>query len=109
ELVQNAKEWGNRFDPKKNIRLGLRMAPDRIVLRIEDQGAGFDPALVPDPSIDPKAHIQSRIASGKRMGGWGLFIARKRMDELSFNQAGNAAYITKFLARANALPPQEIV
>src|SRR5262249_37035648 len=68
ELVQNAKEWGNRFDPKKNIRLGLRLAPDRITLRIEDEGEGFDPASVPDPSIDPKEHIRRRLQSGKRMG-----------------------------------------
>src|ERR1043165_6604503 len=55
ELVQNAKEWGNRFDPKKNVRISFRMAADRIELRIEDEGEGFDPAAVPDPSVDPKA------------------------------------------------------
>lgn len=99
ELVQNAKEWGNRFDPNKKIRLSLRLARDRIAVNVEDEGEGFDPAAVPDPSIDPRAHIQRRIASGKRMGGWGLFLARKRMDELSFNKIGNAVSIAKVLTR----------
>jgi len=102
ELVQNAKEWGNGFDPHKKIRMELRLTPERIELRVEDEGAGFDPSAVPDPSVDPRAHIRQRIASGKRMGGWGLFIARKRMDELSFNAAGNAVSIAKVLSRAAA-------
>ncbi|HLX60635.1 MAG TPA: ATP-binding protein [Planctomycetota bacterium] len=100
ELVQNAKEWGNGFDPQKKIRMELRLTQERIELRVEDEGAGFDPSAVPDPSLDPRAHIRQRIASGKRMGGWGLFIARKRMDELTFNAAGNAVSIAKVLSRA---------
>ncbi len=100
ELVQNAKEWGNRFDAAKKVRLECSLKPDRIVFGIEDEGEGFDPTVVPDPSIDPRAHIRHRIASGKRMGGWGLFIARKRMDELEFNARGNRVRIAKFFRRA---------
>lgn len=104
ELVQNAKEWGNNFDPMKKIRMELRLSPGRIGLRVEDEGVGFDPAAVPDPSVDPRAHIRQRLASGKRMGGWGLFIARKRMDELSFNAAGNIVTIAKFLTPSTPPP-----
>jgi CheY-like chemotaxis protein/anti-sigma regulatory factor (Ser/Thr protein kinase) len=77
EIVQNAMEWGNRNDPGKQLKLSYFLQPDRITFRIEDQGEGFDPHGLNDPSKDPAAHIQSRIASGKRMGGWGVFMTRK--------------------------------
>ena len=100
EIVQNAKEWGNQFDPAKNIRVACSLKPDRIVFSIEDEGEGFDPSTVPDPSIDPKAHIMRRIASGKRIGGWGLFIAKKRMDEVVFNEKGTGVRMSKLFTSA---------
>ena len=100
EILQNAREWGNRFDASKTIRFSFVPKDDRVQFCIEDEGEGFDPAAIPDPSIDPKAHILRRISSGKRIGGWGLFIARKRMDEVSFNQKGNQVYVTKLFKQA---------
>lgn len=95
EILQNAREWGNCFDASKRVTFAFTPKSDRVTFSIEDEGAGFNPAEVPDPSIDPKAHIKRRLASGKRIGGWGLFIARKRMDDVSFNPKGNAVSITK--------------
>jgi DNA-binding response OmpR family regulator len=100
ELLQNAREWGNRFDAAKTIRLTFTPKVDRVQFCIEDQGEGFDPGAIPDPSIDPKAHIKCRITSGKRIGGWGLFIARKRMDDISFNPKGNQVCVTKLFKHA---------
>ncbi len=101
EIVQNAKEWGNGFDASKMVRFECIIKPDRISFRVEDEGSGFDPSIIPDPSIDPKAHIKRRMASGKRMGGWGLFIARKRMDKMTFSERGNVVCITKLFRNSN--------
>ena len=100
EIVQNAKEWGNQFDPSKKIRMACSLKRDRVVFSIEDEGEGFDPLSIPDPSIDPKAHIERRLASGKRIGGWGLFIARKRMDEVVFNEKGTGVHMSKLFKNA---------
>ncbi|MEI6236420.1 MAG: ATP-binding protein [Planctomycetota bacterium] len=108
ELLQNAREWGNRFDTSKHIRFSFTPKSDRVMFGIEDEGDGFNPADIPDPSIDPLAHIKRRIASGKRIGGWGLFIARKRMDKVAFNAKGNAVYITKLFQSAPSLDDADL-
>jgi DNA-binding response OmpR family regulator len=102
EIVRNAIEWGNRNDPHKALRLSYCLLADRITFRIEDQGGGFNHGALNDPSADPQAHIRSRRASGKRMGGWGIFLARKMVDEVTFNPRGNVVFLTKYLRRAGA-------
>jgi len=105
EIVQNAREWGNRFDAGKMVRLSCCMLNDRIVIRVEDEGPGFNPQAVPDPSANPKEHVKQRVKSGKRIGGWGLFLTRKLMDEVVFNDKGNVVCITKRFPPAAAPEP----
>jgi DNA-binding response OmpR family regulator len=97
EILHNALEWGNQLDHSKQLRLSYCILPDRITFRIEDEGEGFDPSQLKDPSINPQAHIQERRCSGKRMGGWGIFLTRKLMDRVTFNDKGNVVFLTKFL------------
>lgn len=103
EIVRNAIEWGNQNNPAKVMRLSYCLLPDRITFRIEDQGGGFDAASLKDPSLDPAAHIQERRISGKRMGGWGIFLARKMVDEVAFNERGNVVFLTKRFAHSAPL------
>ena len=102
EIGQNAVEWGNREDRSKRIRLQYRMLPDRIVFRIEDEGAGFDVDALADPSKDPLAHIMERMSDGKRMGGYGIFMTRKVMDDVIFSERGNVVIMTKRLRKRKA-------
>ncbi len=97
ELGRNAIEWGNRNDIAKKVRFGCRILPGKIIVYIEDEGAGFDPAVVPDPSIDPLAHIQNRIDSGKRLGGYGIHLIKNLMDKLIYNAKGNRVVAIKYL------------
>jgi serine/threonine-protein kinase RsbW len=96
EIVRNAVEWGNNNDPSKRVRLAYCLRPDRILFRIEDEGEGFNPAGVADPSLDPMAHVAARRAAGKRMGGWGLFLTRKMVDAVTFSPRGNVVKLTTF-------------
>ncbi|MHC4248356.1 MAG: response regulator [Planctomycetota bacterium] len=96
ELGMNAVEWGNRSDPGKAVRMALRLLPDRIVFEIEDEGEGFAPDAVPDPSDDHAAHEERRRLAGKRPGGYGVHIVRQLMDEVRYNEKGNAVVMTKF-------------
>ena len=99
EIGQNAVEWGNREDRSKRIRLQYRMLPDRIVFKIEDEGTGFEVETLSDPSKDPLAHIMERMTEGKRMGGYGIFMTKKVMDGVIFNERGNVVIMTKRLRK----------
>lgn len=99
EMVTNAMEWGNRGDTNKLVRLSYCILHDRVALRIEDQGEGFKPADIPDPSVDPVAHVKRRKEMGKRIGGWGLFLTSKAVDEVTYNEKGNVVLLTKMLKK----------
>ena len=63
--------------------LALLSRPAEVV---RDEGPGFDPATLPDPT-DP--------AQLERTTGRGLLLIRAYMDEVAFNGAGNQITLTK--------------
>lgn len=81
EALANAVLYGNQSDPTKMVRVEVALDPRRVELQVVDQGAGFDPQEVPDPTIPDNLH---------RAGGRGLFLIRKLMDEVQYNERGNA-------------------
>ena len=98
ELGRNAIEWGNRLDKGKKVVFGCRILPGKVIVYIEDEGEGFDPTVVPDPSIDPLGHIEHRKTSGKRMGGYGIHLIRHLMDKVVYNSRGNRVVAIKYLS-----------
>jgi serine/threonine-protein kinase RsbW len=81
EALANAMMYGNSRDPSKHVKLEAWCAADRVRVRITDQGSGFDPATLPDPTL-PQNLTRSR--------GRGVFLIRELMDELAFNEQGNS-------------------
>ena len=95
ELGQNAIEWGNGLDAERSVRMAWRVEDDRILVRFSDDGEGFNPTTVPDPTRDPIAHIQAREEQGKRPGGFGIHLARRILDRVSWNERGNSVVLEK--------------
>jgi serine/threonine-protein kinase RsbW len=81
EALSNAMLYGNEEDPKKRVRLEVCLGDSQILARVTDEGDGFDPAEVPDPTT-PANLVKS--------GGRGLFLMRQLMDEVYFNERGNS-------------------
>jgi serine/threonine-protein kinase RsbW len=81
EALANAVLYGNQSDPTKMVRVEVALDPRRVELQVVDQGDGFDPRDVPDPTLPDNLH---------RAGGRGLFLIRKLMDEVQYNERGNA-------------------
>jgi len=80
-----------RESPYADRRLHVRGRFDRAaaVYIIRDEGPGFDPATLPDPT-DPD--------NLRRIGGRGLMLIRTFMDEVTFNAPGNEITLTKYRA-----------
>jgi anti-sigma regulatory factor (Ser/Thr protein kinase) len=81
EAIHNGLRHGNRGDPAKRLRLRWSVGSEVMFAEVEDEGLGFDPALVPDPSryetrahprpraaVDASGHSRAREARGERRG-----------------------------------------
>jgi len=75
EAVTNAVLHGNREDENKTIDVTLKSSPDAVEISVHDQGEGFNPDEVPDPT----AAENILKASGR-----GIFFMRSFMDEVSW-------------------------
>ena len=80
EAVANAVKHGHQGDPAKRVRVGYRVRADRVLVEVEDQGAGFDPRRVADP--------RDRENLDKPCGR-GLLLMRSYTTWLRFNARGN--------------------
>jgi len=72
EGVINAYNYGNQQDPRKKILMTVELGSDRMVIRVLDQGKGFNITEVPDPLAEENL---------LRTSGRGLFLMRAFMDE----------------------------
>jgi serine/threonine-protein kinase RsbW len=88
EALANAMLYGNGRDPGKSVRIDARCTSDVVTICVTDQGGGFDPATLPDPTL-PRNRVMPR--------GRGVFLIRKLMDRVEFNEQGNS--ITMVLHR----------
>ncbi len=77
----------------RRIHLTVRETPSLIEYRIGDDGPGFDPHKVPDPTAPENM---------ERVSGRGLLLIRTFMDEVRFNDRGNEITLVK---RARAEVP----
>lgn len=97
EVGRNAVEWGNHFDPDKRVHISYCMFDDRVLIKVEDEGEGFVPESVPDPTADPVKAMKDRATAGKRPGGYGVFLIQKLVDEVVYNEKGNTVLLIKYL------------
>ncbi len=81
EALSNAIVRGNREEQEKWVEIRAELMPDAIRVSVTDEGPGFDPASVPEP-IHPD---QLDEANGR-----GLFLIRKLVDAVHFNEQGNS-------------------
>ena len=87
EALANAMLYGNCRDPRKRVRVEAHLTPHEIKVQVTDEGRGFDPAAVLDPTL-PANRIRS--------GGRGIFLIRQLMDRVEFNERGNSITMILF-------------
>lgn len=97
EALSNAMIYGNGRDPAKRVRLEVHLSAGRLTARVTDQGHGFNPLRVPDPTA-PENLLEE--------GGRGLFLMRKLMDEVHYNERGNSVTLVLNLSASRTFPDQ---
>ena len=94
EALSNAMLYGNGSDPQKRVRVEVDIKVEEVAVRVTDQGSGFDPTTVPDPTLPDNI---------SKTGGRGIFLMRALMDEVRFNDQGNSVtLILRFEGEAGA-------
>jgi serine/threonine-protein kinase RsbW len=86
EALVNAIKHGNRGDPDKEVQVKIGVSADRIRVEITDQGPGFRPEDVPDPTLEENLETPS---------GRGLMLMRTFMSKVQHNARGNGVLMEK--------------
>jgi len=102
EMLLNAIEHGGKLDPNEWVRVSRVRSHRSLVYHMEDPGAGFsrsalEHAAVANSDESPIEHLEIRKRAGMRMGGFGMLMAQKLVDEVIYNQKGNEVILVKYL------------
>jgi len=86
EAINNAIRHGNHSDPHKHVTVRVELDVAVMTISVADEGPGFDPGGVPDPTADENLEKPS---------GRGIMLMRAYMDDVHYNQRGNEICMCK--------------
>ena len=86
EALVNAIKHGNHEDADKVVEIQYRTTPGCVQIEIADQGPGFDPSIIPDPTT--AEHVD-------QPNGRGIMLMRSFMSRVEFNSCGNRVLLEK--------------
>jgi serine/threonine-protein kinase RsbW len=85
EAVNNAIIHGNKNNVKKHVDIELELLKDVLKITVTDEGIGFSPEEVPDPT---------KPENIETLNGRGIFLMSKLADGIKFNKKGNSVKMT---------------
>jgi len=86
EALTNAVKHGNANDKSKKLVVRFCVKRDRAVLMVRDQGGGFNPENLPDPTADENLEMPN---------GRGIMLMSAYMTKVCFNDVGNEVWMLK--------------
>jgi len=90
EAITNAVVHGNKLDAAKVVELRLRNTPEAFEITVHDQGTGFNPNDVPDPTKEENI---------LKTSGRGIFFMRNFMDEVDWSIGANGGTNVRMIKR----------
>jgi len=92
EALVNAVKHGNRMDEAKSVHVDCKLSPERLYIRIRDEGPGFKIEEVPDCTDDENLD---------KCSGRGIMLMRNFMSFVEYNDTGNMVTMEKSRKRAS--------
>lgn len=86
EALVNAIKHGNQMNSARKVRIAFQVSQEKFEVIIADEGEGFDPVDVPDPTAPENL---------ERPCGRGIMLMRHYMTSVAFSERGNAVSMTK--------------
>jgi serine/threonine-protein kinase RsbW len=90
EAITNAIVHGNKEDDTKKVELTFNCSQRAVEIEIKDQGEGFDPVSVPDPTT-PENLLKT--------SGRGNFLIRTFMDEVEWSKGTEGGTTVRMVKR----------
>jgi serine/threonine-protein kinase RsbW len=79
EAANNAILHGNKLDEKKFVNINVKLDSQKLKIKIDDEGNGFDYKNVPDPTAPENI---------ENVNGRGIFLMEKLSDRIEFTRNG---------------------
>jgi serine/threonine-protein kinase RsbW len=89
EACLNAIEHGNKMDTSTKVGITLKIEESRLEVSVKDEGKGIDE--VPTPSI------KSKVEGKDQPRGWGIFLIKSLVNEVSFEPRPEGGNVTKMI------------
>lgn len=86
EAMTNAVRHGNCGDACKKVRVRYAITPQRVVICVRDEGKGFCPDAIPDPTEPDRLSLPC---------GRGIMLIRAYMNEVEYREDGREICMTK--------------
>ncbi|NLW86881.1 MAG: ATP-binding protein [Planctomycetes bacterium] len=86
ECLNNAIRHGNKMDESKTVRVEYETDASKVRIAVTDEGGGFDPLDVPDPTADENLEKPS---------GRGIMLMRVYMDSVEYSPDGSRVVMVK--------------
>lgn len=86
EGLNNAIKHGNRMAREKKVEVAFEIDADQVAITITDEGPGFNPGVIPDPTADENLEKPS---------GRGIMLMRAYMDEVQYDYQGRQVRLVK--------------
>ena len=86
EALVNSVKHGHRYDLTKTVEIRYRVCHEHALVQVEDQGPGFDPTWIPDPTAPE---------NWERPCGRGLLLMRFYMTWIRHNERENCVTLCK--------------
>ena len=86
EAMINAIKHGNKLDPSKQVTIEADIQPGRAEIIVEDQGPGFNPDNVPDPTAEENLC---------KCSGRGLLLMRAYLSDVKWTKNGRRVHMIR--------------